>query len=336
MSVAKIQYHVAREFNELQFTPNEWDALLKKQSDASVFLTWHYQKAWWDSYGRGKLMLICITVDGKLTAIAPLFLDEGLIYFVGSGGSDYLNFIGVINDISIIELILTVAITDSPLCKGFLFYHVDATSPTKTILAEVSEHLGYRLINEGEMIAPFLNIIEFPEKIIEAINKKSLVRHENWFKRNGKLEIKHLSKGKEILPALSSFFEQHISRWTTTPFPSLFTDPKHCDFYIRLAEHADASGWLLFSIVSWNDKPVAYHFGFLYNGTFLWYKPSFDISLSKLSPGEVLLRNLLTNSKEKGAHIFDFGLGEESFKNRFATNKRKIENIGLYPANSLK
>jgi len=59
-----------------------------------VFLTWHWQSAWWKTFGRGELLLIAVERDGEVIALAPLFTEAGMIYFVGSGGSDYLNFIG--------------------------------------------------------------------------------------------------------------------------------------------------------------------------------------------------------------------------------------------------
>jgi CelD/BcsL family acetyltransferase involved in cellulose biosynthesis len=64
----------------------------------------------------------------------------------------------------------------------------------------------------------------------------------------------------------------------------------------------------------------------------MWYKPSFAIELARFSPGEVLLRQLLLRAIEEGLAIFDFGLGEEPFKARFATHSRQVRNWGLYPA----
>jgi CelD/BcsL family acetyltransferase involved in cellulose biosynthesis len=54
-------------------------------------------------------------------------------------------------------------------------------------------------------------------------------------------------------------------------------------------------------------------------GSFLWYKPSFQISLARRSPGEVLLRQLLLTAYAEGAATFDFGIGDEPFKYRFAS-----------------
>ena len=63
--------------------------------------------------------------------------------------------------------------------------------------------------------------------------------------------------------------------------------------------------------------------------SYLWYKPSFAIDLAQRSPGEVLLRHLLLAALEEGAHTFDFGLGSEPFKFRFATQANHVKKWGL-------
>ena len=62
-----------------------------------------------------------------------------------------------------------------------------------------------------------------------------------------------------------------------------------------------------------------------------WYKPSFDPAFARRSPGEVLLRALIEQAHVEGATYFDFGLGDEAFKARFATERRPLLTVGLYP-----
>jgi CelD/BcsL family acetyltransferase involved in cellulose biosynthesis len=87
--------------------------------------------------------------------------------------------------------------------------------------------------------------------------------------------------------------------------------------------------------VDLNGKPVAFHLGFCYRGEYMWYKPTFDVELARSSPGEVLLRQLLLAALEEGANVFDFGLGDEAFKARFATQVNSVRNWGLYPPHVL-
>jgi CelD/BcsL family acetyltransferase involved in cellulose biosynthesis len=165
----------------------------------------------------------------------------------------------------------------------------------------------------------------------EAAGKFNLLRDERTLRRDGILEVRHLRQSEEISPWLEQFFAQHEARWNATAWPSLFRDPAQRDFYRRLTSSADETDWLRFTVVLWNTEPVAFHFGFCHRGTFLWYKPTFDIALAKRSPGKVLLRHGLLAAAQEGAHTFDLGLGDENFKRHFANSTRVMRTWGIYP-----
>jgi CelD/BcsL family acetyltransferase involved in cellulose biosynthesis len=174
-----------------------------------------------------------------------------------------------------------------------------------------------------------------PEAAQAAVARKSLLRHERFFRREGGLEVEHLYDGRAILPHLEELFAQHMARWHGTPYPSLFHQPAQREFYRRVAALAGDTGWLRFTRLIWQGQAIACHFGFSYRGSYLWYKPSFDINLAQRSPGEALLRQLLLAAIEEGAHTFDFGLGDEPFKRRFATQIATVRTWGLYPDEAL-
>ena len=331
-----ITYRLSSGFNDPLISYGIWNQLLSQGSSNVIFMTWQWQKAWWDCFGRGKLLIMVAEQNEKPVAIAPLFSEDGMVYFIGSGGSDYLDFIGNVPVDDILENLLLLTIQHVPDFVGFLFYHVLQNSQTTNKLQEVAKQQEWKYFDEGSLPSPMLDIKSFPEKAVEAISKKSLLRHEKWFFNNGGIDVKHFCKSSDILPYINHFFEQHIARWKLTPFPSLFNDDLQKLFYKKLCYLFSETDWLRFTIIVWNGKAIAFHFGFHFNQSFLWYKPSFDIELSKRSPGEVLLRQLLLKAVEEDATTFDFGLGDEEFKKRFATNTRAVHNWGLYPAVSIK
>lgn len=326
-----IQFHLLNEFNSSFITPDSWNKLLSQGSSDVVFLTWHWQKVWWDVFGRGKLILIIAEEHERPVAIAPLFSDQGMVYFIGSGGSDYLDFIGDISNLEILEGMLLRAVASVPDFLGFCLYHVLETSRLSNALIDIAQRQSWKLYEEGEMASPVLQLKDFPEQAKQSTHKKSLLRHEAYFRRNGGITAEHFNRGEDILPQLDTFFTQHADRWSPTPFPSLFNSPTQCLFYKRLSAIASETDWFRFTRVSWQNRPISFHFGFNYKGSYLWYKPSFDISLSRHSPGEVLLRQLLLQAQKEEAHTFDFGLGDEPFKKRFATDTRRVKTWGLYP-----
>jgi CelD/BcsL family acetyltransferase involved in cellulose biosynthesis len=331
MSTPPVTATVLTGFDDPAAGPEEWARLLAAGPTDVVFLTRDYQRAWWDSFGRGELLLVAAVRDGRTFALAPLFADGGMVFFVGSGGSDYLDFVGDCGDPDVLAALLGAARRRVPEFVGFRFYHVPDDSPTGERLRATAERLELVCYAEGDLPAPALDLDVPPGAGLAAAEKKSLVRHERNLRRDGRLDVIHLRDGESIAPHLDAFFEQHVARWAVTPYPSLFLDPQQRAFYRRLAGVGGPAGWLRFTRLDWDGRPVAFHFGFCHHGRYLWYKPSFAIDLARRSPGEVLLRQLLLAAVAEGARTFDFGLGDEAFKQRFADRVARVRTWGLYP-----
>jgi CelD/BcsL family acetyltransferase involved in cellulose biosynthesis len=79
---------------------------------------------------------------------------------------------------------------------------------------------------------------------------------------------------------------------------------------------------LLFTIVTLDGHPVAFHYGFVHERRLLWYKPSFSPPHAHLSPGEVLIAELFHYCHTHGLSEFDFTIGDTPFKQRFTNVKR--------------
>lgn len=308
-----------------------WHELQPMSPTNTVFQTWHWQKAWWDVFGRGELLLIMVKRDGRPVALAPLFAEGGMVFFVGSGGSDYLDFLGNTSDSAVLDLILETAREMCPGFVGFRFYLVPDDSPTGSRLQAAAERLGLEYFDEGDMVAPALMLDQPAGAGLAAANKTRLVRYERYLKTEGNLRITHLTQGNAILPHLDEFFAQHIARWESTDYPSLFRDPAQTKFYRLLCSANENTSWLRFTRLDLDDRPIAFHFGFCCERSYLCYKPTFAVEMEKRSPGQVLLRQLILAAANEGAHTFDFGLGDEAYKRRFANRFQRVRTWGLYP-----
>ena len=170
-----------------------------------------------------------------------------------------------------------------------------------------------------------------PSRFAGLAGKGSLNRADNKLQRTGTVRFRHLEDREEILSHLPAFFEQHMGRRAVTGDRSLFHEESARVFLRSLVEALDPKGPLRFAVLDLDGKPIAYHFGFEEQGTFVWYKPSFDVALAKLSPGSVLLRRLFQYSGERNLRIFDFTIGDESFKRRHSTHVLTAHTVRFYP-----
>jgi CelD/BcsL family acetyltransferase involved in cellulose biosynthesis len=82
--------------------------------------------------------------------------------------------------------------------------------------------------------------------------------------------------------------------------------------------------------VEFNGQPIAFHFGFDYFGSLIWYKPSFDVRYAEHSPGLLLTRKIIEDGLQRSKRELDFTIGEEAFKDRFANVSRFNVTLSVY------
>ena len=140
--------------------------------------------------------------------------------------------------------------------------------------------------------------------------------------RNDRL-LKQYRRTVERISALEPEFEKLTDdqlRAKTQEFKDRVAKGESLDDLLAEAfavvREAGVEGWLRFTRVDWQRRPIAFHFGFHFQRCFLWYKPTFAVDLARHSPGEVLLRQLLVAAIAERAHTFDFGLGDEAYDKR--------------------
>jgi CelD/BcsL family acetyltransferase involved in cellulose biosynthesis len=332
MTTAPIRIRLLEGFDDPRFGPEAWEQLVRAWNKDVVYLTWHYQRSWWETLGRGQLLLLAAERDGQVVALAPFYTESGMVYFVGSSFElDYLDFIGDISDPKVLDALLEAARDLVPGFHGFLLYFIPDRTGTGKRLQEAADRLGFLCYVEEEMVAP---VLDLAEQTAAPGERNSLMRRERLLLREGPLEVRHLQDGEAILPCLGEFFEQHITRWKGRRNPSRFLYQRVPAFVERLTRVAAKTGWLRFTRIDWQGRPIAFHYGFCYRGRYFWGTPSFAIDLARYSPGQVLLRQILLAAKDEGATTVDFGTGDAPFKRRFATQVHPVRTWALYPSPS--
>ena len=329
---AAVTVRIASNFDDPIVAPERWNRLLARGPTESVNLTYEWQRNWWESFGRGKLLLIVVERNGRPACIAPWFVEHGMVFNICP--EDQLDFVGRLSGPNEIEALFRYVLEAVPEFQGLKLYFIPQSSPTTEFLKAAANRLDLACFEENAFPSPRLDLAAEPELAIRHTRKKSLLRHENYFHRMGNLQTHHMSAASEIIPHLEEFFAQHIARRSATPSPSLFAEPKQRDYYHRIVNTIGPKGWLRFSRIDWNGRAIAFHFGLSYRGRYLFGIPSFDIELAQHSPGEVLLRQLLLAAIEEKATTFDFGIGDEAYKYRFATSEVRLVTWGIYPKSS--
>ncbi len=339
------QRHVVRvsTLDALDTRRDEWNALVARSHTRTVFQTYEWHVGWWKTLGSERQSLILLAEEGgEWVGIAPLMLSEHrllgrkrrVIEFIGAGSSDYCDFIVDRASPEVLSLFVRWLSEHNGEWDMLRLSDIPNTTPTLSLLPHLFRPYGYAIDVHQLYEAP-TRLLGDPVADERCVNKKSLRRHYNYFRRRGRLEIKHCRTVEEIDQYLDLFFQQHIERRALTDAPSLFLDERQRAFYRALVEELAPTGWLLFSVVLFNDVPLAFHFGFEFGDRLIWYKPTFNVKYAKHSPGEVLIKYLLEYAIQRQMAEFDFTIGEEPFKYRFANHVRHNYAIHVFGRRSL-
>jgi len=310
-----------------------WNSLLGRSPALSVFQTFPWHLCWWRAFGGPyELFVILAHVDSELVGIAPMMIarEKGLagrasnhVHFIGSinHASDYCDFITDPAVPQALEALLEEICVSSRKVDRIDLSHFPSHSPNHVRTLAYVRSRGIRVSVGLEAEAP-VRILGDLQADLKTANKSSLKRHTSFFQKSGELRFHRCESQEEILGYLECFFEQHRTRWSQTGSPSQFLDPAQQVFYRELIREAFPHGWLRFHVVLFNGAPLAFHFGFEYLRRFIWYKPTFDIQYASKYPGEVLIKFLLEDAIRNELEEFDFTVGSESFKYRFANRIR--------------
>ena len=66
------------------------------------------------------------------------------------------------------------------------------------------------------------------------------------------------------------------------------------------------------------------HFGMIYNDSLIWHSPVLNIKFYEFSPIEILLLETSIFCDENNIRFLDFGLGDETYKDRFSNQNKTI------------
>jgi CelD/BcsL family acetyltransferase involved in cellulose biosynthesis len=311
-----------------QIDREQWAALCARSGTNTIFQTYEWHLAWWEAYGEGPELYLLVVEDGPdLVGIAPMMLshEEGgrrVLAFIGDYRSDYLDFIYDAESPAVVHTLIAYLAGRRDDWDNIRLSEIPEGSPTHLELEGAAEQSGVYCATIRRRQCPALVIKGNETEVDTIINKKKLRYYKRYFEEKPGYSVRHLAACDEIGPHLDGFFEQHITRWAETPTPSIFLEDKSKAFYRNLLSAMCDKGWITFTVIENEGITIAYHFGFVYRNVFVLYKPIYNPLLAKHSPGQVLLKELLTFAVARKYDEFDFTVGGEAYKRRFASEIR--------------
>lgn len=305
----------------------EWTQLAERA--ANLFATWEWASTWWRHFGRDRPLRLFRArhPDGSLAAILPLYQAARsplrIVRFVGHGPADQLGPVAAPDDRAVAARALRRTLESGELRADLLLTErlpgdegwAPALAPAAVLRRESSPVIRIAGLGWEDFLAS------------RSSNFRGQVRRrERKLVRDHALELR-LSDDPERLPAdFETFLSLHAARWGRES--GAFGETRRA-FHREFAARALERGWLRLWLAEVGGRTIAAWYGFRYGDAEWYYQAGRDPAWEESSVGFVLLSHTVREAFEARMREYRLLLGDEPYKERFATEDPGLETLGL-------
>jgi CelD/BcsL family acetyltransferase involved in cellulose biosynthesis len=329
-----MDFKLHKDFSE--FDTATWNTLVEQSIADTPFSRYEYLCEWWQTLGGGEwkqaeLVLVSASENDQLVGIAPLFFEEydgrKALLLVGSIEiSDYLDLIVRQADLSrfLAGLIDFLASSFPDRWSALDWYNLPDDSPTLAALKADSESRGWTYHEEIYRPTPRIALNGSFDEYLSRVEKKQ--RHEIRRKmrraQESDLNVRFIviDKTADIETEINNFFDLMVQ----DPGKANFLHPAMREQMTVTIRTAFEQNYLWLAYLEIEGVKVAASLNFDYKNKLWGYNSGVSRAHMELSPGWVLLANVIQWCCENGRHEFDFMRGDEEYKYRFGGVNRFV------------
>jgi CelD/BcsL family acetyltransferase involved in cellulose biosynthesis len=317
----------------------EWRELITRDPNRHIFMTPEWNRVWWEEFGANKdLFLLTMTRGSEVIGIVPLYRKhEGerriLRWLGGIDLTDYLGPICSIDDrdevaASLVHWLETTDVHwdefdahNMPVPFGFAEVLVDHVDRRRLQFALDQEETSAVMLLPGDW-----------DTYLAGLRSKE--RHE--LKRKARrLQREH--PDSRVRRTTEETFETDFKYFVemhrgAEGHKGHFMRPEIATFFERVAKSFMSLGWLRLDLLEVGGRPVASTFGFEVDGVFYLYNSAYEPEAARISPGFVLVSELVRSAIEGGIEVFDFLRGPERYKYQLGAEPLPLNNVRVQRA----
>jgi CelD/BcsL family acetyltransferase involved in cellulose biosynthesis len=319
----------------------DWKQLLKRNHQNTPFLTYEFQRAWWQHLGGGEWQDAHLHIlagrdeDGRLLGIAPLFRArdaQGVdaLRFIGSHEiADFLDFIAQPEDLEGFIQAVFAHLQDAEvsLWQRLDLYNLVDGSASQPILEKAAQDRGWSYDLETLQPSPYIRVPESLDAYIENLASKQAHELRRKLRRAGRnpepLTLEIIAERAWLPAALEDFF----ALMTQEAQKARFLTPAMRAQMETIALTAFDGGWLQLAFLKCGSRRIAGYLNFDYDSCIWAYNAGFNSEDASLSPGWLIMAEMMRWSAEHGRRIFDLMRGGEEYKYRFGAVDRFVQRV---------
>jgi CelD/BcsL family acetyltransferase involved in cellulose biosynthesis len=327
-------FEIDLDCTERCFDLPQWRELLARDPDNHIFATPQWNRLWWEEFGGGKdLFFLTMRAGGDCRAIVPLYLkheeDREVFRFVGGIDlTDYLGPICSLEDRDEVAATLLAWFRDQPIMwDEFDAHNMPVPFGFADFLVDHADRRGFQFRLDQEETTAILRLPEEWDAYLAGLSSKQrheLRRKRRRLGRDYPDAVFRTATEESLERDLKTFVEMHRG---AEGYKGHFMRPEIATFFERIARAFMPLGWLRLDFLEIGGRPVATTFGFERDGAFYLYNSAFESDAATISPGFVLVTELIKSSIERGLRSFDFLRGPERYKYDLGAQAVPLHNL---------
>jgi CelD/BcsL family acetyltransferase involved in cellulose biosynthesis len=320
----------------LREVEGDWRALAERRGNA--FLTPEWYLAWLGSYGGDADPAVIVVRDpaGDLRGVMPMARDRAArprsLRFGGANLADHLHPVtaGLDEDEDVAAGAGASLGAEISGWSAIILDNVDAGARWWRAMMAAAP-LSLKAVSYRQTTLPCIQLPASWEAYLAGRSRNfrsQLGRKLRALEREHEVRFRRTRDAPELTGDLETFFQLHDARWDTrggSSSASARTRKFHADFTAAALER----GWLRLWVMEVDDAPVAAWYGWRLGERYSYYLAGFEPRWSDASVGLLLLAHTVREAIEESASEYDLLLGEEAYKQRFATASRSVETVVL-------
>lgn len=326
----------------------EWNALLERSSQTSVFLTWEWLFTWWTHFQGNKRLFILLFRDessSELLAIAPWTLERRTrlrllpvwkIAFLGTErvASDFMDLIILPGrEKAVLECLCGFLRSQRDRWDLVELSDIEGGSPVLGLLPSFLTG-QYRFWETPSEICPYIPLPPEYSLFSSSLSPKwrrYLRTHAQAVEEDRHMTYSVSSAPERLAQDMDRLFELHNHRFAMKSQGgraiSAFSGERIMRFHKEVAARFLSSSWLKLYFLEQEREPVACLYAFRYKDRVFAYQTGFNCALEKLGLGNVLFDHAIRDSIRTGAKEFHFLRGGEAYKQKWTKTARPLHNL---------
>jgi CelD/BcsL family acetyltransferase involved in cellulose biosynthesis/glycosyltransferase involved in cell wall biosynthesis len=295
----------------------EYRSLFDECPAATPFSSPDWVLPWWNHLGAGEIATVTVRRGGKLVALAPLAMRDGVLQFIGTGVTDYMDVLAV-NDAAAAALWDGIA---------------ELAQARKLSLEELREDsIALRTLPDGlrhtivdGCVCPVVELqdLRLPGRLLKNIRGQLRRLPDATFA---------LASENDVEEYINSLYRLHSSRWQAAGAEGVLSADSVQRFHRESVPRLMRHGLVRLHGLRSQGKLCAVLYSLRRNGRAYYYLGGFDPQFAAYGPGSILLHHAIEFARAAGDREFDMLRGAETYKYRWGARNRTSRNLVTVPA----